>query len=194
MIRDFDNVNRYLNILLSDDYGQEPDNGHTMMIKEVMDKWISNMNSKTVLDIGCGATAIAETFFKRRGMKYTGISLGIDAEKAQALGRNVVKADMTFLPKEWDESFDLIWARHVVEHSPMPIITLFEFNRVSKAHLCLIVPKPDFFGRYGKQHYSVLYDDQWRFLMDRAGWGVIWEDHDHPQEYRFMAEKKSIRR
>ena len=194
MMRDFRNLNRYLDTLLLDDYGQEPDNGHRAMIKEVMDRWISNMDSKTVLDIGCGATAVAETFFKRRGMQYTGVSLGMDAEKAREMGKNVLMADMTFLDIFPDESFDLIWARHVVEHSPMPLLTLFEFNRVSKAHLCLIVPKPEFFGRYGKQHYSVLYDDQWEFLMERAGWGVIWRDHSNPQEYRFMSEKKSIRR
>jgi ubiquinone/menaquinone biosynthesis C-methylase UbiE len=194
MMRNFGNFNRYLNSLLKDDYGQPPDEGHEEMIKEVMDKLISNMDSKTVLDVGCGATAIAEPYFTKRGIEYTGVSLGRDAELAKEAGKNVIKADMTFLDAFEDESFDLIWARHVVEHSPMPLITLFEFYRVSKAHLCLIVPKPAFFGRTARQHYSVLYDDQWQFLMERAGWGVIWEDHSNPQEYRFLAEKKSVRR
>jgi ubiquinone/menaquinone biosynthesis C-methylase UbiE len=159
-----------------------------------MDRWISIVDSKTVLDIGCGSTAIAEPYFTKKGIHYTGISLGKDADLAKEAGKNVIKADQTFLDMFEGESFDLVWARHVVEHSPMPLITLFEFYRVSKAHLCLIVPKPKFFGRTGQQHYSVLYDDQWKFLMERAGWGVIWEDHSHPQEYRFFSEKKSVRR
>lgn len=194
MMRNFTNFNRYLNALLEDDYGQPPDDGHKEMIEQVMKKWMPTMSSKSVLDIGCGETAIAEPYFTKLGIEYTGISLGRDAELAKEAGKNVVKADMTFLDMFGDASFDLIWARHVVEHSPMPLITLFEFHRVSRAHLCLIVPKPRFFGRTGLQHYSVLYDDQWEFLMERAGWGVIWRDHSNPQEFRFMAEKKSVKR
>jgi ubiquinone/menaquinone biosynthesis C-methylase UbiE len=194
MMRDFRNINRYLNTLMLDDYGQPPDEGHEEMIKEVMDKLVSHMDSKSVLDVGCGATAIAEPYFTKRGIEYTGVSLGKDAELAKQAGKNVFKADQAFLDMFEDESFDLIWARHVVEHSPMPLLSLFEFYRVSRAHLILIVPKPSFFGRFGKQHYSVLYDDQWKFLLERAGWGVIWEDDSNPQEYRFLSEKKSVRR
>lgn len=193
MMRDFTHINRYLNTLMVDDYGQPPDEGHQEMIEDVMKSWISNMSSKSVLDIGCGATAIAEPYFTQRKIEYTGIALGKDAELAQEAGKNVIKADMNFLTMFEDNSFDLIWARHVVEHSPMALLTLFEFARVSRAHLCLIVPKPQFFGRTGLQHYSVLYKDQWEFLMERAGWGVIWRD-ENVQEYRFMAEKKNVRR
>jgi ubiquinone/menaquinone biosynthesis C-methylase UbiE len=194
MMRDFTNINRYLNILMEDDYGQPPDKGHEAMIREVINKWMVNMSSKSVLDVGCGATAIAQPYFAKLGIEYTGVSLGKDAEAAKEMGKNVHKADMSFLDIFPEASFDLIWARHVLEHSPMPLLTLFEFYRVSRAHLCLIVPKPQYFGRTGLQHYSVLYDDQWEFLMERAGWGVIWRDHNHSQEYRFLAEKKSVRR
>lgn len=193
MNRDFTHIHRYLASLEMDDYGQPPDEGHEEMIESVMNSWIANMSSKSVLDVGCGATAIAEPFFSARGIKYTGVSLGRDAELAQAAGRNVVKADMSFLTMFEDGQFDLVWARHSLEHSPMPLLTLFEFARVSNAHLCLIVPKPQFFGRVGLQHYSVLYKDQWEFLMERAGWGVIWRG-ENAQEYRFMAEKKNVRR
>lgn len=193
MNRNFVHINRYLNILLKDDYGQPPDDGHREMIEDVMKEWIAHMDSKSVLDVGCGATAIAEPYFTELGIEYTGVSLGKDADLAKEAGKNVVKADQSFLDRFEDNSFDLIWARHVVEHSPMPLLTLFEFERVSRVHLCLIVPRPQFFGRVGKQHYSVLYKDQWEFLLERAGWGVIWFG-ENGQEYRFMAEKKSIRR
>jgi ubiquinone/menaquinone biosynthesis C-methylase UbiE len=194
MMRDFRNLNIYLNRLMKDDYGQPPDEGHEQMIKEVMSNWIANMSSKSVLDIGCGATAIAEPYFTKFGMEYTGVSLGMDADKAKEAGKNVYKADMTFLEMFDDESFDLVWVRHTAEHSPMPLLSLMEWYRVSRAHLCLIVPKPRHFGRTGRQHYSVLYDDQWLFLAERAGWGMIWEDDSHPKEYRFMFEKKSIKK
>ena len=190
MNRNFFHINHYLNRLLVDDYGQEPDDGHTQMMAEVFDKWIINMTSCTsVLDIGCGAIAVAEPFFKARGIEYTGIALAKDAVKANALGKNVTIMDMSFL-EFGEKRFDMVWARHSLEHSPMPLLTLMEFERVAKYWLCLILPKPDHFGRVGLNHYSVLYEDQWLFLADRAGWRPMWEDHSHPQEYRFMMEKK----
>ncbi len=190
MNRNFKNLNIYLNSLLVDDYGQLPDAGHTQMISEVMRKWISNMSDcKNVLDIGCGATAVAESFFKKSNIEYTGITLGKDGISAQELGKNVRIMDMSFLEFD-DNSFDLVWCRHSLEHSPMPLLTLMEFERVAKNWLCLIVPKPEFFGKVGLQHYSVLDEEQWKFLMDRAGWKIIWIDHSHEQEFRFMAEKK----
>lgn len=190
-MREFRNLDRYLNILIDDDYGQVPDKGHTSMLRDVFQKWIPRMPSiKSVLDIGCGSVAIAEPFFKNLGIEYTGITLGIEALTAQSRGRNVLNMDMSFLDFP-DGSFDLIWARHVAEHSPMPLLTLFEWNRVCKDFLCLIVPNPEVYGRTGKQHYSVLYADQWMFLLQRAGFGVIWTDESETSEFRFMAEKKN---
>jgi SAM-dependent methyltransferase len=190
MNRDFFNLNYYLNKLLLDVYPQPPDAGTTALIKDVMDKWIVNMTTcKSVLDIGCGATAVAEQFFTPLGMEYTGIALGEDAVNAQSLGYNVKIMDMSFLEFE-DGSFDLIFARHVLEHSPMPLLTLMEWSRVARHWLCVIVPKASHFGRTGMNHYSVLEEDHWLWLMDRAGWRPMWEDHFHEQEMRFMMERK----
>jgi len=190
MNRDFFNLNYYLNILMGDVYAQPEDDGHTEMIREVFRMWISNMTTcHSVLDVGCGATAVAEPFFKAVGMEYTGISLGDDALTAQELGKNVKVMDMSFL-EFGENSFDLIWCRHCLEHSPMPLLTLFEFARVARNWLCVIVPKPSFFGRVGQNHYSVLEADHWLHLMDRAGWRPMWQYHDHEQEFRFMMEKK----
>lgn len=193
MNRNFSDFNRYLNILMADDYGQEvdpPNEGHNPMIKDVMHRWIKTMDCKSVLDVGCGAGAVAEPYFREFEIEYTGIALGLDSHKAQALGKNVLMMDMTFLGFP-DKSFDLIFARHVVEHSPMPIMTLMEFERVAKSHLCLIVPNPEVYTRVGLNHYSVLYEDQWKFLAKRAGWSMIWEDlQTEPSEYRWMFEKK----
>src|SRR3990167_3922146 len=190
MNRDFTNFNHWLNVLLGDDYGQPPDAGHTAMIAEVGEGWISKMSTcKSVLDVGCGATAVADAIFIPRGIKYTGITLDKDAEIAQSMKKNVLKMDMSFMDFP-DESFDLVWCRHTLEHSPFPLLTLFEFYRVSRAWLCVIVPSPIHYGRTGLNHYSVLYPDQWEFLMERAGWNIMWRDFSNDTEYRFMAEKK----
>lgn len=190
MRRDFKHMDTYLNELLWDAYPQPPDKGHTSMIREVFHNWIVNVNPcQNVLDVGCGAVCIAEPFFKKLNIEYQGITVGKEYVQAKGAGYNVLNMDMSFL--EFPEGhFDLIWARHVVEHSPMPLITLMDFHRVSRNWLCLIVPKPEFFGRTGKNHYSVLYDDQWKFLLNMAGWKPVWIDHSHSQEYRFFCERK----
>jgi len=190
MMRDFSNFNRYLNAILGDDYGQEADAGHTAMMREVIQNWITKMTTcKSVLDVGAGAVAIAEPFFKALNIEYTGIALGMDSHKAKGRGKNVENMDMNFMEFQ-DYSFDMVFARHVVEHSPMPLMTLMEFHRVAKSWLCLIVPDPAAYGRVGQQHYSVLEADQWEFLAERAGWGTIWTDMTNPTEFRFMFEKR----
>ncbi len=194
MNRDFSNFDSYLNSLLLDDYGQEPDAGHTRMLKQVMKNWIANMYTcHSVLDVGCGARAVAQPFFRALGKEYTGIALGKDILKCKALGiKNVFVMDMSFLEFR-DEKFDLIFARHVAEHSPMPLLTLMEWRRVAKNWLCLIAPSPEVYGRVGRNHYSVLYPDQWLALLERAGWRMIWEDYSERSEYRFMCEKRRDR-
>lgn len=189
----FENMDRYITSLHSDLYLQPPDGGHTKMMNEVIRKWPTALvGCKTVLDIGCGTDAIAESMFSKIGMEYTGITLGEEALIAKEGGHNVLNMDMNFLEFP-DNSFDLIWARHVAEHSFSPLLSLMEWHRVSKHWLCLIVPSPEFFARAGGLgHYYVLYADQWKALIERAGFGVIWEDLSEVQEYRWMCEKRNI--
>lgn len=188
--RDFGYLDIYLNSLFEDIYEQPPDDGHTGMALEVFNSWMPRLlGVKSVLDVGCGKTAFMGPYFTELGIKYTGITLGKEAVEAKKTGQNILSMDMNFLEFP-DNSFDLIWARHVAEHSPMPLLTLMEWHRVCSMFLCLVVPNPDHYGRTGLNHYSVLYDDQWKFLLERAGFHVVWEDHENTTEYRMMAEKK----
>lgn len=189
-MRDYTYLDLYLNMLLGDDYGQEPDAGHTRMMQEVLDGWIANLSGcENVLDVGCGATAMASNAFGELGISYTGIALKKDAVKAQKLGKNVYEMDMNFLEFD-DESFRLVFARHVLEHSPMPLLSLMEWYRVSSQWLCVVLPNPEFYGWSGLQHYSVMHPNQIEFLLDRAGWHIIWSDFTEKSELRYMCEKK----
>ena len=182
MNRNFSNINTYLNKLLQDIYASPPDEKHTAWARNVFDKWfLNNTSVKTVLDVGCGDTALIKDWFGAIGAEYTGIALNSN-------NPNVTNMDFSFLSFE-DDSFDLIWSRHSLEHSPMPLLTLMEWYRVSKSWLCLILPNPLEYGWAGLNHYSVMHPTQIEFLLKRAGWNVIWTDFSEPSELRYMCEK-----
>jgi len=187
-MRNYRYVDQYLTELLKDIYPQPPDPGHTRWAAEVINNWVTKLAPcKSVLDVGCGE-AFCQPIFENLRIEYTGVNLGIDFVNAKMQGRNVYQQDFSFLEFP-DNSFDLIFARHALEHSPMPVVTLMEWYRVSKQWLCLVMPTPRGWGWVGRNHYSVLSLSQNRFLLERAGWKTIWEDHSEPREYRFMVEK-----
>jgi SAM-dependent methyltransferase len=186
--RDFIFIDRYLDELAQDVYPQPPDIEHTKLSKEIIDKWIPGLHVKDVLDVGCGE-GFCQPFFEEHKLIYKGIALGGDVGKAKESGRTVYDFDFHFIP-DGDNSWDLIFARHALEHSPMPILALMEWHRVARYHLIVVLPKPKFWLFIGRNHYSVVTMSQARFLLDRSGWEIIDEDHDHEWEYRFLCEKK----
>ncbi len=127
-------------------------------------------------------------------MKYEGVALGEDVIVAQAKGRNVKRMDFSFLEYP-DNHVDMIFARHALEHSPMPLITLMEWARVAKNWLGIVLPAPEHYGVVGRNHYHVLYQEQWCNLLNVAGWNVLWNELEYgednvPWEYWIMAERK----
>lgn len=201
-MRNYSNVEFYLNTLAGDVYAQPEDDGHTALATNVIDGWMSRMTTcNSVLDVGCG-TAFAEVLFSKWNVQYEGVCLGDDFVEAQRLGRNVKKMDFTFLDYE-DGSWDLIFSRHSLEHSPMPLITLFEWARVARYWCGIVLPAPEWYtyGGSEKNHYSVMNQDQVENIARRAGWKVLWNDTHYrekesvgliPHEYRYMLEKKGI--
>ena len=92
---------------------------------------------------------------------------------------------MSFLPYP-DTNFDAIFARHILEHSPMPLLTLMEWHRVSKKYLILVMPAWEYWLIGGKNHYSMLHKDQLWHLMDRAGWEIQDQYNFESSNERFM--------
>lgn len=202
-MRDYNNIDRYLNRLYGDIYEQPEDAGHTRLARKVIDQWMSRMTTcRSVLDVGAGQ-GFCQDMFERWGVKYQGVALGEDVVKAQEKQRNVVRMDFTFLEYD-DNSFDLIFARHALEHSPMPLLTLMEWARVAKNWLGIVLPAPEWYTYKGQNHYSVMNMEQIHNLLDVSGWRVMWEDvkmlapnRDYPDdvlphEYWLMSEKKAI--
>lgn len=184
MIRNYGNLDIYLNRLLSDIYPQPPDEGHTQMALDVFNKWfLPNNLGKSVLDVGCGDTAFMRPHFEILNMEYTGVALKVTNPE-------VINMDFNFLEFP-DDTFDCVFSRHSLEHSPMPLISLMEWYRVAKFFLCIIIPNPDHYGWTGLNHYSVMNEEHLLFLLKRAGWYPIWGDTTEPTEIRFMCQKKA---
>lgn len=103
--------------------------------------------------------------------------------------RVLADAAMTPFP---DASFDLVWARQILQQSLMPYPTLCEYRRILKpeGHVYIELPAPD----TARQHqaaagnFSVLGHTQWVSLFLRAGFTVVWAvGLNHP-----VAEGKDV--
>ena len=199
-MRDYKHIDGYINKLYSDIYPQPDDAGHTELARQVIDSWMSKMTTcHSVLDVGCG-TGFCQPMFEKWGVSYEGICLGEDFIDATNHGRNVKKMDFNFLDYP-DNSFDLIFSRHSLEHSPMPLLTLMEWARVAKSWLGLVLPAPEWYTFAGANHYSVMNMEQIKNILNVAGWNILWENvnvlewdkktHEtRPNEYWIMSEKK----
>ena len=172
--------------------------GHIRGTKEVLKKFIVPRKSeiRSVLDVGCGC-GDAERFFKSLDIIWVGVTLGAyDLSICRKKGLRVFEWDMHFVDFP-DDSVDLVYARHVAEHSPMPLFALLEWHRLSKKYLLLVVPRPPYFcrdeqGRHHPNHPSAgITREGWLYLCEEAGWEFIDEDFIPTQiEERLFFRKK----
>lgn len=192
-MKDYLKIDKYLAELDSDVYSQPLDEVHRNQTRAVFYTWISYLAQskkvKTAIDIGCGQ-GVAFEYFEMFKINFVAITLGEDFEYCKAnLGRqNVFEMDMHFLDFP-DENFDLVYARHILEHSAMPLLALMEWHRVAKQYAVIVVPHHEHVIQGGKNHYYMLNPIQWGVLFKRAGWELEKEDYCDPSEFRFLLKK-----
>jgi SAM-dependent methyltransferase len=102
-----------------------------------------------------------------------------DIKLCQSKGHTIKGYDLSFLPQKdgyTDESVDFIFLRHALEHSPYPIFSLMEYNRVLKqnASIYIEVPAPDCDRKHenNPNHYSILGSSQLAALLVRTGFDI----------------------
>lgn len=194
-MRNYEHLDKHITHLIGDIYEQPEDVGHTQDANSIIDKWMASLpDCKSVLDVGCG-TGFCQPMFEKWGVSYTGVALGIDVITAFNLGRNVKRMDFNFLEFE-DNSFDMIFSRHSMEHSFSPLLSLMEWHRVAKNWLGLVIPAPEHYGYKGRNHYYVFNMEQIENLLEQSGWRAIWKSNkvrssedSTPMEYRLFCEK-----
>ncbi len=137
------------------------------LVNQVTDKF------KDILDVGFGQGYSLKKF-KERGFNVKGITLSEQEYRDfEIQGYDVHIMDMSFLDFD-DESFDLVWCRHALEHSVMPFISLKEFRRVLRRGgvLFVEVPSDNVAQIKNPNHYSLFSDHAWQELFEKAGFDL----------------------
>ena len=169
----------YYEYILGQVYDEGESPFHKQVTEDVVKKFIDPLElplDAYILDLGCGPGFFLNEMKTRGYTNSLGVTLSPDDyDLCIANGHQARKSDINFL-EELDESVDLIFCRHAIEHSPFPYITLLEYNRVLKPHgkMYIEVPAPDSerIHENNKNHYSILGDAMWSSLLVRSGFDV----------------------
>lgn len=133
-----------------------------------------------ILDIACGPGYFLDAMKNLGYTNVTGITLSPeDIETCKKKGHTVKQHDMSFLPQKngfIDESVDLIFCRQALEHSPYPLFSLMEYNRLLKQPGFLYVETPaidtDRKHEFYSNHYSVFGTTQLGALLQKTGFNI----------------------
>ena len=147
----------------------------------VIDNFIKPLKLKKtakILDIGSGVGYFLD---QMRGLGYknlTGVSwTDGDVKALKDKKHKVIVGDINFI-KDDDDKYDFIYCRHVLEHSPFPMIALIEYNRLLKkgGQLYVEMPAPMNARMYENwdNHYSIVNDVMLQSLVQRAGFDIEW--------------------
>lgn len=156
---------------------------HSNLTKQVVEQYVDPLNlakDAKILDMGCGPGYFLDEMKERGYTNLVGITLSPgDIDICESKGHEIQKYDISFLPQKdgyYDESVDFIFLRQALEHSPYPIFTLMEYNRVLKqgSKMYIEVPAPDCERKheYNANHYSILGANQLAALLLRTGFTI----------------------
>jgi SAM-dependent methyltransferase len=164
-------------------YDEGPSNFHEELTRNVVKNYIDPLDlpkQSKILDMGCGPGYFLDEMRTRGYTDLIGVTLSPgDIKTCTDKGHTIKKYDLSFIPQKdgyYDESVDFIFCRQALEHSPYPIFTLMEYNRLLKqgSKMYIEVPAPDADRKheYNPNHYSVLGINQLVALLMRTGFKV----------------------
>jgi SAM-dependent methyltransferase len=156
---------------------------HKQLTEQVVKKYIDPINlpkDATILDLGCGPGYFLDEMLAREYTNLTGVTLSPnDIKLCESKGHKIKPYDLSFIPQKdgyYDESVDFIFLRHALEHSPYPIFSLMEYNRILKQNskIYIEVPAPDCDRKHENNlnHYSILGSTQLCALIERTGFNI----------------------
>ena len=175
-----DRIWAYRELCLSHVYSEPDTNMHMMVMDSMIPKFVNEYKldeSNRILDIGCGRGYGMKKFAELGCSDISGLTLSKeDADAARERGFEVVEEDMSFQSAA-DGTYDVLFARHSLEHSPYPLLTLLEFRRILKtgglAYIEMPSPQCTRDLESYDNHYAIMGPRQWRALMIRAGFKTL---------------------
>lgn len=173
----------YEHILNQHVYDEGESDMHEKLTDQVVSTYIDPLNlakDAKILDLGCGPGYFLDRMKQRGYTNLVGVTLSPnDIKLCESKGHTIKSYDLSFLPQRdgyHDESVDFIFLRHALEHSPFPIFSLMEYNRILKQHskLYIEVPAPNCERKheYNLNHYSILGEHQLAALLGRTGFEI----------------------
>jgi len=156
---------------------------HKQLTSEVVKNYIDPLELRkdsVIMDLGCGPGYFLDEMKVRGYTNVTGVTLSPgDIKLCESKGHTIKKYDLSFIPQKdgwYDESVDFIFSRHALEHSPYPIFTLMEYNRILKqfGKIYIEIPAPDCERKHewNLNHYSILGEQQLAALLVRTGFNI----------------------
>ena len=156
---------------------------HKQLTTQVVTDYIDPLNlpkNAKILDLGCGPGYFLDEMKQRGYTDVTGVTLSPgDVKLCEDKGHTIKRYDLSFIPQKdgyYDESVDFIFLRHALEHSPYPIFSLMEYNRILKqgGRIYIEVPAPDCdrMHEFNLNHYSILGQNQLAALLTRTGFNI----------------------
>ncbi len=173
-------INQFIAERAKETYPEPRSEGHDQITLVAIDMVKPYLPERAhILDVGCGQGPAAAGFEK---LGHTSFGITTNQDDNEFCNKNgiwVGLLDMHTLPEEWTgKHFDLIWARHVLEHSIAPFYVLSEFARILKPGGILYaeMPAPDTVCLHdcnNPNHYSVLGSRMWQSLIKRSGFEIL---------------------
>jgi SAM-dependent methyltransferase len=159
-------------------------------VKKAMGQLRSAMElceARSVLDVGCSLGYVIEAG-KRLGLEAAGTDLSEYAVRVcRERGHRAEVGELVRLPFR-DAEFDIVFMKHVLEHTPEPMRALAEVRRVMRPGGVVVILVPDLAYwkgehrrrsyRYfrpddlGQQHYVYYTEESLPRLLGRAGFEV----------------------
>lgn len=167
-------VRQHLKTLKKTVYSEPKFPWHESIIDSAFEQFVNKGSFKCVLDVGFG-TGYSLEKFKKIGINPIGITLD-QGELTYALNLKYDAQLMDMANLDFDDDyFDLVWCRHTLEHSPMPLIALMEFGRVlqKSGKLYIEVPSDNVIHIENPNHFSVFSDGAWQALFRKAEFTLL---------------------
>lgn len=170
---DWSDFEKFYSVIMGEVY-HEPDSFLTSDVVDLMLPQFLELCPKEyrILDLGCGSGYALE---KMRELGYDnveGLTLD-DTDKGivEEKGFKVHQVDFNFTG--WENEWDAIWMRHVLEHSPFPFFTIYQLNKMLKLNGLLYVEMPqpgtERVLEHWPNHYSIMGSAMYKSLFERAG-------------------------